>query len=167
MYTLHQHVEYSQWANAKIAEVLHSVSDDIFYKPVPSSFPSLSKTVLHIWDAEIVWLTRLKGISISKWPSDGYEQKKTELLNAFTQSGKDLLTFVDAQGPDFLTTRIKYKSMKGIAFEDPVEEILFHLVNHGTYHRGQLITMLHGHGVTSLPATDLVHFMRNRKAEMK
>jgi uncharacterized damage-inducible protein DinB len=52
--------------------------------------------------------------------------------------------------------------MKGIEFKSAVDEILFHVVNHGTFHRGQMITMLRELGYTSFPSQDLIAFTREQ-----
>ena len=50
--------------------------------------------------------------------------------------------------------------MKGEEFKNGVEGILFHVVNHGTFHRGQILTMLRELGFTSFPSQDLITFLR-------
>ena len=53
--------------------------------------------------------------------------------------------------------------MKGEPFTDSVEDTLFHVVNHSTYHRGQIITMLREAGETKVVSTDLIHYLRSLK----
>ena len=62
-----------------------------------------------------------------------------------------------------LSGRYHYTNLRGEPFDDTYEETLFHVVNHGTYHRGQLIMMLREAGVTSLPGTDLIHYLRRQR----
>ena len=56
-----------------------------------------------------------------------------------------------------------YKNLKGDPFEDRIEDTLFHVVNHSTYHRGQIITMLREAGVAKVVSTDLIHYLRTLK----
>jgi uncharacterized damage-inducible protein DinB len=53
---------------------------------------------------------------------------------------------------------IEYKNLKGDAFAKPVWEILLHVVNHGTYHRGQIAAMLRQLGHVP-PSTDFIYFV--------
>ena len=51
-YTLQKHLAYNLWANGKFVEILKNTEDNLFEKEVTGSFPSLKKTICHIWDAE-------------------------------------------------------------------------------------------------------------------
>ncbi|MBS1734314.1 MAG: DNA polymerase, partial [Bacteroidetes bacterium] len=55
-----------------------------------------------------------------------------------------------------------YRNTKKEQFKQPVSEVLHHIFNHATYHRGQLVTMLRQVGVKDIPGTDLVLFLRKK-----
>lgn len=160
MYTIQKHLQYNAWANHKIAEILTGVDDEFFDKEVKSSFPSLRKTVLHIWDAEQIWFTRLKGGETKAWPSEGFKGNNKELLSSFVSDTMQITGFVANKDRAYLDSIIHYKNMKGLEFSQPAEDILFHVVNHGTYHRGQLITMLRQLGFEKFPVLDLIAYLR-------
>ena len=61
MYTIQRHMRFNVWANGKIVEILSKVDEKFFDAEVKSSFPTIRKTIHHIWDAELIWFTRLKG----------------------------------------------------------------------------------------------------------
>lgn len=159
-YTLIRHLQYSVWANSRIAEVLQKAADDLLYAEVKSSFPTIEKTILHIWDAEFIWMKRLQGENLTDWPSKAFNGGKEELLSGYVRSSKNLLEYIQSKEPGYIYEMAKYKSMKGDAFQNTVEEILFHVVNHGTFHRGQIITILRELGLTDFPPTDLIFFYR-------
>lgn len=160
-YAIKKHLAYNEWANTKIADVLREVDDQIFFQDNKSSFPSIAKTVLHIWDAQHIWVTRMKGSNISKWPSASFKGSKDDSLNGLIESSSELSTFLLSKTKPFLATTYPYKNMKGEPFESTYEDTLFHVVNHGTYHRGQIVTMLREAGITQLPSTDLIHYLRS------
>jgi uncharacterized damage-inducible protein DinB len=162
-HTLIQHLTYNLWANERIGHLLMAQDDARLDLEQKNSFTSIRKTVFHIWDAELVWFTRLKGESLSNWPSKNFSGTKAEMLHGFIKNSTELLTFVTEKGSDFLAQTIAYKSMKGDAHKNRVEEILFHLVNHGTYHRGQIITLLHGAGATQMVNTDMIGWFREQQ----
>ncbi|MEI9934102.1 MAG: DinB family protein [Ferruginibacter sp.] len=56
-----------------------------------------------------------------------------------------------------------YKTFKGDPFTQPLYEVVFHVFNHSTYHRGQLVTILRQLGVEKIPSTDLIVFYRYNK----
>ena len=169
MYTLNKHLGYTVWATTKLSQILENVDESLLKKETPSSFNTIEKTILHIWDAEIAWFKRLHGISITEWPSKDFKGDKTAMLAGWLQSGIDFKEYVEAQGPDYLAKQIDYKNTAGKPFSNTVEEIIYHVVNHGTFHRGQIITMIRAVGITQiagheeLSSTDLITYLRETK----
>jgi uncharacterized damage-inducible protein DinB len=162
-HTLVNHLTYNLWANERLGHLLMAHDDSILNAEQKSSFASITKTIFHVWDAEVIWFTRLKGGTLADWPSKTFTGGKTEMLHGFVKTSTELLQFIKEKGEPFLNQTIAYKNMKGESYENPVEEILFHLVNHGSYHRGQIITMLRGAGVTQVVNTDLINWFREQR----
>lgn len=162
-HSLIQHLSYNLWANERIGHLLMAQDDAVLTTEQKSSFTSITKTIFHIWDAEVIWLTRLKGGSLADWPSKTFAGGKAEMLHGFIKTSTELLHFLKEKDADFTSQTIVYKNMKGDAYENAVEEILLHLVNHGSYHRGQVITMLHAAGVTQMVNTDLINWFREQR----
>jgi len=161
-YSLHKHLLFNEWANAKFAETLRKVDDAVYFAAAKSSFASIAKTVIHIWGAQHVWLRRMEGESLVAFPVRN-ENNKDEALDGLVQSSTDIVRFAASKDAEFLSTVYAYKSLKGDPFEDPYEDTLFHVVNHGAYHRGQIVTLLREAGIATLPATDLIHYLRTLK----
>jgi uncharacterized damage-inducible protein DinB len=159
-YSIHKHLTFNVWANSKTEEVLRQVSDQIYFRENKSSFPSIAKTVLHMWGAQNIWLRRLKGESLTTWPHEPNQDSKEGQLNGLVQSAQNILDLVTSKDDAFLNSLYSYTNMKGEPFRDSVEDTLFHVVNHSTYHRGQIITMLREAGVTNVVGTDLIHYLR-------
>jgi uncharacterized damage-inducible protein DinB len=162
-HSLVQHLTYNLWANERIGHLLMAQDESKLNAEQKSSFPSIAKTIFHIWDAEVIWLTRLKGGSLADWPSKKFTGSKADMLQGFIKTSTELLNFVKEKEACFVDEIIVYKSMKGDAYENSVEEILFHLVNHGTYHRGQITTLLHSAGATQMVSTDLINWFREQR----
>jgi uncharacterized damage-inducible protein DinB len=159
-YPIKIHLQYNTWANSKFAEFLSSIDNGVLDHENSSSFSSIFKTVVHIWDAQVVWYRRLEGVSLRAFPSSSFAGTKKDALEGLVQSSEDFDRFIQLQAPDFLNTMLTYQNIKGDTFTDAVEDILFHVVNHSTYHRGQIITMLREAGVTNLVSTDLILYLR-------
>ena len=160
MYTIHRHLQFNVWANQKVVDMLADVDEAVFEKEVISSFPTIKKTLLHIWDAQLLWLTRMKGGKTPIWPSAEFTGGKEELLKGLVQSAQDLAYYIATCDQAFLDSKLTYKNMKLIEYTNGVEEILFHVVNHGTFHRGQFITMMRELGYTSFENMDLSSYFR-------
>jgi uncharacterized damage-inducible protein DinB len=163
MYSLKQHLAYNHWANCRLIESLQPVDENLIFAELKNSFPGIGKTIMHISDAQIIWLKRLQGESLNVWPSSGRTWTKNEILNTLLESSQNITDFVQSKDETFLKITISYKNMKGDKFNDKVEGLLYHVVNHSTYHRGQVITMLHESGVTTVHNTDIIYYLRSIK----
>ena len=160
MYSLQKHLQYNAWANEKAAAFLATVDETVLDTEMKSSFPSIRKTITHIWDAQQIWLTRLQGESLTKWPSESFNGTTKELLDAFVENSHALVKFIATKDQAYLNSNVVYKNLKGTEFSTTADEILFHVVNHGTFHRGQILTMLRELGFTTFESQDLITFLR-------
>ena len=159
-YSLQQHLAYNFWANGKVAEFITKAEENVFDAEVKSSFPSLRKTVEHIWDAEYIWIKRLQGDSLLDWPSKNFKGNRAETLSAWLDCSKDFENFISSKDNAYDQSIVRYKNMKGDEFKSSVEVIVMHVVNHGTFHRGQIVTLLRELGYTDFTSTDLITFSR-------
>jgi uncharacterized damage-inducible protein DinB len=159
-YSLIKHLNYSVWATAKLSQILENVDDSLLKKETPSSFPTIEKTILHICDADLIWLRRLQGQSLTGWPSKDFNGDREQLIEGWAENTVALRNYVESRGDDFLSATIDYSNTAGHPFGNTVDEIIHHVVNHGTFHRGQIITMLRANGVNDLQSTDLITYLR-------
>lgn len=155
---LKQYVKYNHWANEKFVSILKEISSKHLDKNVKSSFPSLRKTLFHIWDAETIYLNRLKGISLDYFPSEKFPL--TTPIEKILKTSKEFYDFVKNENEDFFNRICTYKNTRGEEFSQPFSELILHCMNHSSFHRGQIITILRGFGYTAFPQTDLIHFLR-------
>jgi uncharacterized damage-inducible protein DinB len=154
---------YDLWANEKILETVLSVTGDQQQQEINSSFPSLHKTCLHMWDANSIWWQRLHMHEQIVIPSLAFHPSMIDVVDGLLTQNKQWKEWVTMAEEADLEKILPYKNIKGEAFRQPVKEILLHLFNHGTYHRGQLVTMLRQVGVEKIPKTDYVDFSRTDK----
>ena len=159
---LEQYAAYNLWSNQRLAEVANNLSDDALNKEINSSFPSIYKTVLHLWDVEDIWWQRLKLAEQQVWQSDTFNGSVIELTNNLLAQSKQWKEWVDVATEAALQHEFIYRNSKKDQFKQPVYEMLLHLFNHQTFHRGQLITMLRQTGEGTIPNTDLISFLRKK-----
>jgi uncharacterized damage-inducible protein DinB len=159
-YSIYKHLQYNAWANGKIVEILKNLDESVLDTELKSSFPTIRKTVYHIWDAELIWFRRIKGEQATTWPSEDLNETFADALNSFLKNSHELTAFIGTKDKLFLEKTISYTNIKGLSFTNGVEDILYHVVNHSTFHRGQLITMLRELGETKFPAQDLIAYLR-------
>lgn len=154
------YVAFNTWANEKICKEIVLLTDEQLSMEIISSFKSIRETLLHSWFAQDIWLERLHGNSPAKWHAVAFEGTKDELIAGLTDSSKRLEEKAFAYSKHQLKQEVSYKTLKGIEGKSAVYQVIMHVVNHGTYHRGQLVTMLRQTGKSEIPATDLIAFYR-------
>ncbi len=153
---------YNIWANKMMAAWLENQSADIFDAEVENSFPSLKKTVFHIYGAEFLWHLRLNGNSPSVFPSADPNESAHSIFGKLLESSlalSDLLTDKNEAWTDGI---FDYKNLAGEAFSSTRRDALHHVLNHSTYHRGQLVTMGRQLGIQKPPSTDFLFYSRQR-----
>ncbi len=159
---LQQYAAYNIWANNKIFDCISNLADDQINREIASSFSSLYKTVLHVLDAESIWWQRIKLAEHIEVPSQNFNENFTELCKKLTAQSAQWEAWVSNATENQLNHVFAYQNTKKEQFKQPVYEMLLHLFNHGTYHRGQLVTMLRQLGVEKIPPTDYIIFSRKK-----
>ena len=157
-----QYACYNQWANNKLLDVLREIPDEVLDTEAASSFNSLRKTVYHTWGAEDVWLQRIQLVANPAPVAIGFIGTFADACDQW-QSTSRMLAQMAGQTDEILNRPIAYRDFKGNPWETPLAEILHHVFNHGTHHRGQMITMLRQMGATEIPATDFIAYVRLKK----
>jgi uncharacterized damage-inducible protein DinB len=153
--------EYNAWANRRQLEAIGKVGNEEFLRPMGSSFGSLRDTAAHIYGAEWVWLERFQGRSPASLPDVGEFQDVASLQDRWTELETRLHKFVGSLTQENLNRVMEYKTLKFGVYSNPLWQSMQHLVNHGTYHRGQMTTLLRQLGAQPV-LTDLMHFYRER-----
>jgi uncharacterized damage-inducible protein DinB len=160
---LKQYTKYKIWANERICRMMEKLNTPLLDKELKSSFTSIRKTAYHIWDAETLWLKRLSGKSLKEWPSEKFTGNLLEFQNEFLGGSGKLFMYVLNKDTKQLEQNLTYKNTKGVQFTNKIVHIIQHVCNHGTFHRGQIITMLREIGQTELIPTDFIAFIREEK----
>ena len=160
---LQQLATYNIWANQRILEVILALPEEKQKQELPSSFKSLYHTVLHMWNAENVWWQRMKLQERITKPFDTFKGTMEELANEYLQQNRQWQEWVNNATDAALDHVFQYQTFDKEQFKQPIYQMLLHVFNHGTYHRGQLINMLRQLGITKLPDTDFIVFSRNKR----
>lgn len=162
---LHLYTKYNHWANKKLCLKISEIGNELLDKPIKNSFPSLRKTVYHIWDAESIWMERLLDIKPidNGWPSDHYTGDFIEAQDLFLKMSERFVDYVANNDETVLLSNFSYKGMSGQDFTNQRYLSIMHCMNHSSFHRGQLITILKEFDVPDLPGTDFIVFTRENK----
>ena len=138
--------EYSHHYNQQIAGVIHKNSDLISEKAL--------SLFCHILNAHQIWNNRIDSVQkgFGVWQlHDVWELKKIDLIN-YEQS----LIILDQFNPEDIFI---YTNTSGQHFSNNVRDVLFHIINHSTYHRAQIATEFRQSGLEPV-ATDYIKYKR-------
>ncbi|MFN3640652.1 MAG: DinB family protein, partial [Flavobacterium sp.] len=147
---------YNHWANQQFADWLSKADTQQWQLQMESSFPTLEATLRHLWNAEAGWLSTLKNQPWQMAVEEHQRLMPEELLSGFLKTSLAFQEFVEKlTEKDLDNTRKIGRDGKLVSLED----IIKHVYNHATYHRGQFITMGRQTGLSNPPRTDYIYFI--------
>ena len=152
---------FHRWANARLLDAAGGLGAEDFARDLGSSFPSVRETLVHLLSADWIWLERWHGRSPTAGPGWDAVATHAELRARWAEFECDQRAFLEGLSEADLDRVVPYRALSGAAFANPLGELLRHVVNHGTYHRGQVATLLRQLGVQP-PQTDLILYYRER-----
>lgn len=158
---LEQYAAYNVWANQRMIDTISPLPGEMVEKTVASSFSTLQLTLLHMWNAESIWWQRIKLLETIESPGNENDSIQ-EIASGLVAQSKQWEAWVKKSAPAAFEHEFIYRNSKKEQFKQPVYQVLLHLFNHGTYHRGQLVTMLRQLQITTIPATDFIVYSRGR-----
>jgi uncharacterized damage-inducible protein DinB len=155
---IEQLYRYNHWANGLVLKAAAGLSAEQFDEKLGGSFSSVRETLVHLMAAESIWLRRWKGesppalLNAAEFPN--FDSIKTK----WQQIGVEQSDFVRQLTDQSLKAPLRYKNLKGESFEYPLGRAMQHLVNHGTYHRGQVTNFLRQLGAEPV-STDFIVYL--------
>ncbi len=153
-------VDYHYWAIDRMLSAVDPLTAEQFTRDLGSSFRSVRDTLSHLHSAEWVWLSRLEGASPSSGlPHDRFVDLATVRAEwAATEAG--MRAVVGGWDEAGLARVLDYRMLNGQSRSTSHVHIVQHMVNHGTYHRGQVTTLLRQLGAAAPASLDLITFYR-------
>ncbi len=142
---------YDRYANLLMLE-------SIFKADQPAKAVQL---MAHLLSAQQVWYSRAveDGSPMQElWP----DQQTVQFNYLIEGNFEKWSNFLNGSSGTDLSRKVSYNNSKGDHFSTSLEDILSHMLNHGTHHRAQIGQVLKQSGLTKLPVTDLIHFLRSK-----
>jgi uncharacterized damage-inducible protein DinB len=147
--------DYTVWANHRAMRAAATLSVDDFKRDLKSSHGGIRGTLTHTMSAEWVWLERWKGVSPLRHFDEGEFPTLLELRDRWGVIEDHRASWLGALAEDGPAAIVSYTTFDGRHFESPLWKLVQHMSNHGTYHRGQVTTMLRQLGAKAV-STDMV-----------
>ena len=155
-------IAFHYWARNRILDSVDALSPEQYTRELGGSFGSIRNTLVHMLFAECIWLSRWKGeappaaLSPDKFPD------VASLRDAWNDQESKLRYFFEPLDESGIQQSIRYKSIlfAGQEVASPLWQMLQHVVNHATYHRGQVTNFLRQLGAAPPKSTDLIVYYR-------
>lgn len=143
-------LRYNRWANERLTSWLLTLDRTILYTQTGSSFGTIDRTLQHILAAETFWYSILVKGQIPEFDQAEREQAIDSVAADLVLRSQELLHALSNLTDQQLLERIKASDSSQSRYE-----YILHVVNHSSYHRGQVVTLCRALGVTGeIPVTD-------------
>ena len=154
--------DYDAWADLKLLEGIAAITKDHYMKDLTSSFGGIHGTLDHILSADKVWFARWTGktpvlLKPEDFPTVEVVKKQWDAYHC------EMSNFVRGLTEEQLNKPFPYTDFKGNTFVHLLALQMQHKVNHSSYHRGQLVTMLRQMG-EKVVSTDMINYMRQKES---
>jgi uncharacterized damage-inducible protein DinB len=154
-------LEFNDWAVRLLHAAVGQLSQDEWRREVGGSFGSIQGIMAHLVGAEWIWLERWKGVSPSLAPDWTRDPNASTLQRHWEAVAADRMEWIDARADEEFGLPVSYRRLDGEESTTRLDVLVRHVVNHSTYHRGQVAAYLRDLGTTP-PSSDLVMWDRGR-----
>ena len=155
-------VDYHYWARDRVLSAVDSLPADQFTRDMGNSFKSIRDTLAHTFGAESIWCSRWRGESPTSFISAETFPDAASIRKAWQENESKVRGVLEQFGESGIERVIEYKAIDGKAFSSVFWHMLQHVVNHASYHRGQVTTMLRQLGAAPPKSMDMITFQRER-----
>jgi uncharacterized damage-inducible protein DinB len=157
-------LEYHYWARDRLLDAAERLSPEQFTRNLGNSFPSVRDTLVHLYSADWIWCSRWEGESPTAMLSAEKFSDVAAIRTAWTNQERRVRAVLETLGEAGILQVLEYRGVNG----QPQAEVFWqqcqHVVNHGSYHRGQITTLLRQLGAEPPKSMDLIAFYRQRQA---
>lgn len=157
---LQHHITYTRWASSRLVEAASALTPEELTRDFGTADKSVLGTLVHVFAADRIWMGRIQ----NNVPARFIDIEKDMHLSVLQNDWPPLLdqwhAWVSGLDAEALAGKIAYKDMKGNPYENPAWQVILHVVNHGTHHRGQVSGFLRAMGHKP-PVLDLIAYYRS------
>jgi uncharacterized damage-inducible protein DinB len=154
-------LDFHYWARDRMLESVGALSVEQYERDMGNSFPSVRDTANHLFHAEWIWHARWIGESPTA-NDRPHVADRNGLQRLWGEQEMKVRAFVAGLGTEGIHRVYEYKTLAGVEMRSKFWEMLVHVVNHATYHRGQVVTMMRQLGAGSPVSTDMIAYFRQR-----
>jgi uncharacterized damage-inducible protein DinB len=160
-----EHLLYTAWASQRLVHAIEHIPSDQLTRDFETSDHSILGTLVHVFAADRVWLKRLQGEAITSFLSDSDFNLHVLQIDWPLLYGK-WNEWAAGLTDESVAASVSYLDMRGNPYASSVWEVVLHVVNHGTHHRGQVAGFLRALGHTP-PQLDLIRYYREGRNRLE
>lgn len=153
-------IDFNAWANTRIAERVQELPQELFVQHTGGSFPSIKATMRHLLEADWRWLHRWKGHAKVAIPDHWQTEDAISLIELWLPVQQEMKSAI-LEWPSLGLEQVAIITQNNLSLNMSLADSVFHTVNHGSYHRGQLINMLRMLGQEAVQTDYLIYCMEN------
>jgi uncharacterized damage-inducible protein DinB len=157
---LQDHIGYTAWASARLLEAASQLSPEELSRDFLTADKSVLGTLTHIYAADRVWLTRIKGEPSGSFVTEE-ERNLPYLQTAWPELDQRWRVWASSLTAASPSREVTYRDMKQNQWKQPLWQIVLHVVNHASHHRGQVSGFIRSMGHTP-PPLDLAAYHRGQ-----
>jgi uncharacterized damage-inducible protein DinB len=150
---------YDAWANGILLGAIERLPAEKQRLDLKASHRNLFGTMVHVVAAEEIWLSRWKGAPRARLTREEDVPDPEALRRWWNEVMAERDGFAGTLVEGDLDREMEMSTASGALYRHRFDDMFRHVVNHSSYHRGQLVTMLRQLGETP-PATDFIRFLR-------
>lgn len=157
---------YNDWANARTVASVRTLAPEPYTRELGGGWPSIRATFVHLASATNAWGERMQGRDATVLPTES-EVPDVEAAAALLEAGRTkLAAFLETLTEERMRGPFTWKNLKGEERSAPLWVVLRHVVNHASYHRGQIASMVKRVGGKPI-STDMVVWGIERLGETR
>jgi uncharacterized damage-inducible protein DinB len=160
--TLQEHLAYTVWASTRILGAVTQLSAEELAHDFKTADQSIVGTLAHIFAADRVWIGRVDKAPPAVFISDA-DRSLPALHEQWPRVHAAWLQWTCELTDEAAQANFTYQDLKGKSWTQPIWQVVLHVVNHGTHHRGQVSGFLRILGHTP-PRLDLIEYYRAKIA---
>ena len=134
--------EYMRWADEQVVLAARTLGDEAYYCAQPISLGSVHNLLVHGLAAQQAWLARWRGGTVDRLLDHTDIPTREALSERWPMVLTALFGFLDDQTPATLATPLTYRNLRGETCTQPLGNLMIHVADHATYHRGQINSMI-------------------------
>jgi uncharacterized damage-inducible protein DinB len=157
--TILEHLDYSSWASRRLVDAVSQLSPEDLTRDFATADRSILGTLVHIYAADRAWIGRIEGAPPDTFVDPAIDMHLSVLQNDWPVVQQRWHTMAANLDDNAVQTVVSYTDTKGNPYKNTIQQIVLHVVNHATHHRGQVSGFLRTMGHRP-PVLDLMKYYR-------